>query len=292
MEQLELNNGVSLPALGLGVFQTPADETRDAVATALQAGYRHVDTAAAYGNERGVGDAVRDSGLARDEVFLETKVWISDYGYDETFHAFDKSAGKLQVDQIDLLIPAPGAALGLRQDPRCLPGAGDAAGRRQGPRDRGQQLHGRAPHRAARQSAGRAGGQPNRGAPLLPTAGSAGIRRPARHSHPGVVPDRWDHPLPRRQAHQHSGRPVIGEIAQAHDKSPAQVMLRWHLQQGRSVIPKSIKAHRIVENFDVFDFELSDADLSAIDDLNTDRRGGPEPTDITLESSGRAIPEA
>src|SRR3954466_5716508 len=101
---LKLNNGVEMPALGLGVFQTPADETRDAVAAALDAGYRHIDTAAAYGNEREVGDAIAAHSVDRSEVFIETKVWISDYGYDETLHAFDKSAGKLGVDQIDLLI--------------------------------------------------------------------------------------------------------------------------------------------------------------------------------------------
>src|ERR1700742_3383536 len=101
---LTLNNGVTMPALGFGVFQSPPEETAAAVAAALRSGYRHVDTAAAYGNEREVGDAVRDSGLDRSEVFLETKIWINDYGYDETLHGFEKSARKLKVDQIDLLI--------------------------------------------------------------------------------------------------------------------------------------------------------------------------------------------
>src|SRR3978361_1038311 len=101
---LTLNNGVPMPALGLGVFQTPPDETRDAVASALSVGYRHIDAAAAYGNEREVGEAVHASGLDRSEVFLETKIWISDYGYDETLHGFEKSARKLGVEQIDLLI--------------------------------------------------------------------------------------------------------------------------------------------------------------------------------------------
>jgi diketogulonate reductase-like aldo/keto reductase len=99
-----LNNGVTMPALGLGVFLTPPEETRDAVTAALQTGYRHIDTAAAYGNERQVGEAVHNSGVDRSEVFLETKIWISDYGYDQTLHGFDKSARKLGVDQIDLLI--------------------------------------------------------------------------------------------------------------------------------------------------------------------------------------------
>ena len=109
---IPLNNGVEMPAIGLGVFQTPPDATTAAVEEALRLGYRHVDTAAAYGNEREVGEGIRRSGLARDEVFIETKVWISDYGYDETLHAFDKSAGKLGVEQIDLLLlhqPLPSA---------------------------------------------------------------------------------------------------------------------------------------------------------------------------------------
>src|SRR4051795_7387847 len=109
---LTLNNGVTMPALGLGVFQSPPEETTAAVETALRDGYRHIDTAAAYGNEREVGDAVRSSGLDRSEMFLETKIWISDYGYDETLHGFEKSAGKLGVEQIDLLIlhqPLPSA---------------------------------------------------------------------------------------------------------------------------------------------------------------------------------------
>src|SRR5512133_1894309 len=101
---LTLNNGVTMPALGLGVFQTPPEETRAAVTAALETGYRHIDTAAAYGNERQVGEAVQSSGLDRSQVFLETKIWISDYGYDKTLHGFDKSARKLGVDQIDLLI--------------------------------------------------------------------------------------------------------------------------------------------------------------------------------------------
>src|SRR4051812_14707009 len=104
MELLKLNNDIEMPAVGLGVFQTPPDETRASVEAALKTGYRHIDTAAAYGNEREVGEAIAASGIDRDEVFIETKIWISDYGYEETLHGFEKSAGKLGVDQIDLLI--------------------------------------------------------------------------------------------------------------------------------------------------------------------------------------------
>src|SRR3954465_15450818 len=102
--ELVLNNGVSMPALGLGVFQSPPEETAAAVATALKVGYRLIDTAAAYGNERQVGEGIRRAGIPRDDLFIETKVWISDYGYEATLHAFDKSAGKLGVDRLDLLI--------------------------------------------------------------------------------------------------------------------------------------------------------------------------------------------
>ena len=116
---LTLNNGVELPALGLGVFQTPAEETRAAVEAAISAGYRHIDTAAAYGNERQVGEAVRSSGLDRSEVFLETKIWISDYGYDKTLHGFEKSARKLGVDQIDLLL-RPAAHCRTRLRCQCV----------------------------------------------------------------------------------------------------------------------------------------------------------------------------
>src|SRR3954454_5592612 len=98
--QISLNNGVEMPALGLGVFQTPPDETRDAVRAALGSGYRLIDTAASYGNEREVGEAVHSAGVDRSELFIETKIWISDYGYDQTLHGFDKSAGKLGVDHI------------------------------------------------------------------------------------------------------------------------------------------------------------------------------------------------
>jgi diketogulonate reductase-like aldo/keto reductase len=101
---IAMNNGVEMPSIGFGVFQTPPDQTRSAVAAALEVGYRHIDTAAAYGNEREVGQAVHASKGGRPAVFLETKIWISDYGYDQTLHAFDKSAGKLDAGQIDLLI--------------------------------------------------------------------------------------------------------------------------------------------------------------------------------------------
>ena len=127
---ITIGDDVTMPAIGYGVFQTPPEETFAAVATALETGYRHIDTAAAYGNEREVGEAIQRSGIDRDEVFIETKVWISDYGYDATLHAFDKSAGKLGVDQIDLLILHQALPGRVRSHDRGLPGAGEAARRR------------------------------------------------------------------------------------------------------------------------------------------------------------------
>jgi diketogulonate reductase-like aldo/keto reductase len=288
---LTLNNGVELPALGLGVFQTPAEETRAAVGAALSAGYRQIDTAAAYGNERQVGEAVHSSGLDRNEVFLETKIWISDYGYDQTLHGFEKSARKLGVDQIDLLL--------LHQ---ALPSDFEAT---------------LEAYRALETLLGdgkvRAIGVSNFMVEHLTTLLDRATVVPAVNQievHPyfqqkevqalgaeqGILTQAWS-PLGGitfyRDGHHSSTLedPVIGDIAKAHNKTPAQVMLRWHLQQGRSVIPKSTKPHRIAENIDVFDFELSAEELTAIGALDTGRRGGPEPEMITVENFGRSIPE-
>jgi diketogulonate reductase-like aldo/keto reductase len=287
---LTLNNGVELPALGLGVFQTPPDETRSAVEAALSAGYRHIDTAAAYGNERQVGEAVHSSGLDRSEVFLETKIWISDYGYDKTLHGFNKSARKLGVDQIDLLI--------LHQ---ALPSDFEAT---------------LEAYRALETLLGdgkvRAIGVSNfmveHLTTLLDRATVPAVNQIEVHPYfqqkdvqtlnaeRGIVTQAWS-PIGGITFYrdgQHSSTlqdPVIGDIAKAHDKTPAQVMLRWHLQQHRSVIPKSTKPQRIAENIDVFDFELSTEELAAIDALDTGQRGGPEPESITLENFGRPIPE-
>src|SRR4051812_42902386 len=289
---LKLNNGVEIPALGLGVFQSPPEETTSAVAAALDAGYRHIDTAAAYGNEREVGDAVRASGLDRSEVFLETKIWISDYGYDETLHGFEKSAAKLGVEQIHLLI--------LHQ---ALPEAFD----------RTLEAY-RALETLLADGKVRAIGVSNFMVEHLTQLLDTATVVPAVNQieqHPyfsqadvqafgeqhGILAQAWS-PIGgitfyREGEHTSTLEdPVIVRIAEAHSKSPAQVMLRWHLQQGRSVIPKSTKPHRIAENFDVFDVELSADELAGIDALDTGKRGGPEPADITLETFGRPIPEA
>ena len=287
-----LNNGVEIPVLGFGVYQTPPDETISAVQTALDMGYRHIDTAAAYGNEREVGEGIRRSGLARDEVFIETKVWITDFGYDTTLHAFDKAAGKLGVEQIDLLI--------LHQ---ALPDefalTVDAY---------------RALEKLSADGKVRAIGVSNFMPPhldrllaetgIVPAVNQIEVHPYFRQSEllavdteHGILNQAWA-PIGgitfyREGAHGSTLEdPVIGEIAAAHDKSPAQVMLRWHLQQGRQVIPKSVTPSRIAENFDVFDVELTAEQLAAIDALDTGTRGGPEPEAITRAKYGMDIPEA
>ena len=292
METIVLNNGVNMPALGLGVFQTPPDETRDAVSAALGIGYRFIDTAAAYGNERQVGEAAQRSDLDRSEIFLETKMWISDYGYDETLHGFEKSARKLGVDQIDLLI--------LHQ---ALPSAFD----------RTLDAY-RALETLLAQDKVRAIGVSNFMIEHLTTLLERSTVVPAVNQiecHPyfqqrevqdlnaehGILMQAWS-PIGGITFYRDGSHgstlddPVIAEIATAHDKTPAQVMLRWGLQHGRSVIPKSTKPSRIAENINVFDFELTADELAAIDGLDTGHRGGPEPDAITLEAFAREIPEA
>ncbi len=292
METITLNNGVEMPALGLGVFQTPPAETRDAVRAALDIGYRHIDTAAAYGNERQVGDAVHRSALDRSEVFLETKIWISDYGYEETLHGFEKSSRKLGVDQIDLLI--------LHQ---ALPSAFD----------RTLEAY-RALETLLADGKVRAIGVSNFMVEHLITLLDRTTVVPAVNQievHPyfaqqkvqdfgtehAILTQAWS-PIGGITFYRDGSHgstlddPVIGAIARTHGKTPAQVMLRWGLQHGRSVIPKSTKPSRIAENINVFDFELSAEEMTAIDGLDTGRRGGPEPDAITLEAFGREIPEA
>ena len=289
---LTLNNGVELPALGFGVFQTPPAETVEAVETALRAGYRHIDTAAAYGNEREVGEGIRRSGVDRSEIFVETKVWISDYGYDATLHAFDKSAGKLGVERLDLLI--------LHQ---ALPSRFDLT------------LDAyRALEKLLEDGRVRAIGVSNfmvdhlegllKNTSVVPAVNQIEVHPyfaqrdvVAADAAHGILSQAWS-PIGGITFYRGGSGgstledPIIAGIAEAHGRTSAQVMLRWHLQEGRSAIPKSTKPARIAENFAVFDFELTDAELAAIDGLDTGVRGGPEPAAITLETFGREIPEA
>jgi diketogulonate reductase-like aldo/keto reductase len=288
---LTLNNGVQIPAIGLGVFQTPPDETIAAVQEALRIGYRHIDTAAAYFNEKEVGAGIRRSNVPRDQIFIETKIWINDFGYDETLHGFEKGTKKLGVEQLDLLI--------LHQ---ALPSAFD--------RTLGAY---RALEKLLADGRVRAIGVSNfmsehierllAETDIVPAVNQIEVhpffqqaelqRLNAQH---GILTQAWS-PIGGITFYRGNGKssledPTILGIAQVHGKSAAQVMLRWGLQHGRSVIPKSVKPARIAENFDVFDFELSPDQLAAIDALETGVRGGPEPDAVTLETFSRPIPEA
>jgi len=292
MFDLTLNNGVVMPAIGLGVFQTPPDETTAAVVAALETGYRHIDTAAAYGNEREVGEGIRRSGIDRAEIFVETKVWITDFGYDETLHAFDKSAGKLGVEQIDLLIlhqALPGEferTIGAYKALEKLLADGKV-------RSIGVSNFMRSHLDALVESTS-----------IVPAINQIELHpyfaQPdvqAADAEHGIVTQAWS-PIGGITSYRGDGTkttfedPVILGIAGEYGKTAAQVMLRWQLQHGRSVIPKSTKPERIAENFDVFDFELNADQVGAIDALDTGVRGGPEPEEITLEKYGKVIPEA
>jgi diketogulonate reductase-like aldo/keto reductase len=288
---ITLNNRVQLPAIGLGVFQTPPAETVSAVETALATGYRLIDTAAAYANEREVGEGIRRSGIARDEIFIETKIWISDYGYDSALHAFDKSARKLGVERIDLLLlhqPLPSAFDRTLEAYRALEklladGKVRAIGVSNFMPQHLERLLGKASVVPAVNQI-----------EVHPYFQQTGLRRV--HEQRGIATQAWS-PLGGVVAYRGHEKTTLAdatllEIARQHRKSAAQVMLRWHLQSGRSAIPKSVKPARIAENFDVFDFELTREELASIDALDTGVRSGPEPDNITLENYGKQIPEA
>jgi diketogulonate reductase-like aldo/keto reductase len=288
---MTLNNGVQMPAIGLGVFQSSPEQTATAVESALAQGYRLIDTAAAYANERQVGEGLRRSGVARADVFLETKVWISDYGFDATLHAFDKSVGKLGVDGLDLLLlhqPLP-SRFDLTLDAYRALERLLADGR-----VRAIGVSNFMPDHLRRLLAETTVVPVVNQIEVHPYFQQTSLQR--LHVEHGIRTQAWS-PIGGITWYYGDGKsafedPTIATIAAAYDKSPAQVMLRWHLQQGRSAIPKSTKPARIAENFDVFDFELSSADIAAIDGLDTGVRRGPDPGAITLETYGRAIPEA
>lgn len=288
---IELNNGVTMPAIGLGVFQSAPEDTAAAVTEALRIGYRHVDTAAAYMNERQVGDGIRSSGVPREKIFVETKIWINDYGHDETLHGFEKSARKLGVDQIDLLLlhqPLSSAfdktiAAYKALEQLLSDGKVRAIGVSNFMPDRLETL-------LANTSIAPAVNQIE----LHPYFQQQELQR--LHREHGILTQAWS-PIGGITFYRGGEKSTlddatIRDIAAAHRKTAAQVMLRWGLERGRSVIPKSIKPSRIAENFDVFDFDLSEAELSAIDGLDTGKRSGPEPDSITLQNFSRPIPEA
>ncbi|RAV14498.1 oxidoreductase [Mycolicibacterium sp. GF69] len=271
---LTLNDGNSIPQVGLGVWQTPPEDTERAAATALDAGYRHIDTAAAYGNEREVGQALANSGLPRSDMYITTKLWNADQGYDSTLAAFDKSMQRLGLDYLDLYLihwpmPAKGAfvetfkafaylreqgrirSIGVSNfEPEHLRTLVDATGIV--PAVNQIELH-----------------------PLLQQEELREL-----HAQLGVATEAWS---PLGQGSLLSNDTVVA-VAEAHGKTPAQALIRWHMQLGNIVIPKSVTPERIVSNFDVFDFELSEDDMASISALGDGTRLGPDPR--TFEFTG------
>jgi 2,5-diketo-D-gluconate reductase A len=264
---LTLNDGSAIPQVGLGVFQTPPEQTERAVTIAFEAGYRHVDTAAAYRNERGVGKAFSESGLARGDVFITTKLWNSEQGYDRTLKAFDASMDRLGLDYLDLYLvhwPLPERntfvdtfkafahlrdqgrvrSIGVSNfEPEHLRILVDATGIV--PAVNQVELH-----------------------PLLQ---QEELRE--AHSQLGIATEAWA-PLGQGAL---LDNPKVTEVAEHHGKTPAQVLIRWHIQLGNIVIPKSVTPERIVSNFDVFDLELSEQDMASISSLGDGTRLGPDP---------------
>ncbi|EPH39713.1 aldo/keto reductase [Streptomyces aurantiacus] len=266
-----LNNGIEMPQLGFGVWQVPDDEAEQAVATALESGYRSIDTAAVYANEEGTGKAIAKSGIAREKLFVTTKLWNSEQGYDATLRAFDTSLDKLGLDYVDLyLIHWPMPAKGVYVDtykafekiladgraksigvsnflPEHLERLIDATSVI--PAVNQIELHPHLQQRASREY----------------------------HAQQGITTEAWS---PLGQGKGLLEVPAIVAIAQKHARTPAQVVLRWHIQLGNVVIPKSVTPSRIQENIDVFGFELDPEDMAAISALNEDRRLGPDPAEF------------
>jgi 2,5-diketo-D-gluconate reductase A len=264
---VRLSDGVEIPQVGFGVFQIPAEDTQRAVETALEAGYRHIDTAAAYRNERGVAAGIAASGLRRDEIFVTTKLWNTEQGFDSTLAAFDRSIEALDSERVDLYLihwPAPSRDLYLDTW--------------------------RAFERIKAEGGARSIGVSNfrvadlerlaREAEQMPTINQIELHPLHRqdelrawHAEHGIVTEAWS-PLAQGEI---LADDTLVTIAARHEKTVAQVILRWHLQLGNVVIPKSVTPERIRANLDLFDFELSDHDLAAIARLDAGHRTGPDP---------------
>ncbi|GAC1484867.1 MAG: aldo/keto reductase [Solirubrobacteraceae bacterium] len=271
MLMIELHNGEQIPQLGFGVFQVPPEDTAEIATHALQSGYRAIDTAAAYRNEAGVGAAVHASGLEREEIFITTKLWNGDHGRERALKAFEKSLGRLALDHVDLYLihwPVPAHERYVETWEALVELQGEGRVRSIGVSnflpehlDRIIEATGVAP--AVNQ------------VELHPAFQQQTLRR--HHAELGIRTEAWS-PLAQGAV---LGDPLITELARTHGKTPAQVVLRWHLQLGNIVIPKSATPERIRENIEIFDFELSDAEMASFETLESGRRIGPDPATFT-----------
>jgi 2,5-diketo-D-gluconate reductase A len=265
--QISLRGGAQIPQLGFGVFQVPPRNTTEAVTRALQVGCRHIDTAAAYGNEAAVGEAIRASGLDRGEVFVTTKCFNDDHGREQAKRALDASLKRLEFDYVDLYLihwPVPAhdryvetweAFVELR-DAGLIRAIG---------------VSNFQPAHLERVIAETGETPALNQIELHPYLQQHGLRR--EHDELGIVTESWS-PLAQGLA---LDDPVIVAAAEAHHRTAAQIVIRWHLQLGIVVIPKSVTPERIEQNFDVFDFELSEREMAAIEALDAGRRTGPNP---------------
>ncbi len=268
---ISLNNGVEIPQLGFGVFQIEPDETKAATLTALEVGYRHIDTAQMYGNEEGVGQAVKESGLPRDEIFVTSKLNNGFHAHADALDAFDKSLERLGFEQLDLFLihwPLPGIDVDFVETWKAL-----------------EEIYASGRARAI----GVSNFQPKHIRRLLqetdviPAVNQIELHpfltqdevRAVNTEH-NIATEAWS-PIARGLV---LDNPVIKGIATEHDKTPAQIVLRWHIQRGDIVFPKSVTRSRVEENFDIFGFELSGSEMGFINALNKDHRTGPNPDEF------------
>ncbi|WP_410658167.1 aldo/keto reductase [Amycolatopsis sp. lyj-112] len=265
---VKLINGVEMPQLGFGVFQVPDDETTAAVKAALDAGYRSIDTATIYGNEAGVGKALAESGIARDDLFITTKLWNSEQGYDATLKAFDASLAKLGLDRLDLYLihwPTPERDLYLDTWKAFEKLYADGRVRAIGVSNF------QPAHLERLLDAGSVVPAVNQ-VEVHPYLQQAEVRAfDAKH---GIATEAWS---PLAKGGDLLGEQAVKALAEKHGRTPAQVVLRWHLQLGNVVIPKSVTPSRIKENLDVFGFTLSEEDVASLSGLDRGLRTGPDP---------------
>lgn len=265
---VKLNNGVEMPQLGFGVFQVPDDETTAAVKAALDAGYRSIDTATIYGNEAGVGKALAESGIARDDLFVTTKLWNSEQGYDATLKGFDASLAKLGLEQLDLYLihwPTPERDLYADTWKAFEKLYADGRVRAIGVSN----FH--PAHLERVLDTGSVVPAVNQ-VELHPYLRQTEVRAfDAKH---GIATEAWS---PLAKGGDLLAEQAVKALAEKHGRTPAQVVLRWHLQLGNIVIPKSVTPSRIKENLDVFGFTLSEDDVASLSGLDRGERTGPDP---------------
>jgi 2,5-diketo-D-gluconate reductase A len=265
--RVTLRPEVEIPQLGYGVFQVPPKETEEVVARALATGYRHIDTAAAYRNEGPVGQAIHASGIPREEIFVTTKCFNDDHGHDKAKKAFKASLERLELEHVDLYLihwPVPSHDLYVETWQAFIELQAEGLVRAIG-------VSNFQPAHLERIVAETGVVPAINQVELHPYFQQAGLRH--EHSELGIVTEAWS---PLGQGLELEDATIVA-IAQAHGKTPAQAIIRWHLQLGNVVIPKSVTPERIAENFDVFDFELSGKELERIRELDAGRRIGPDP---------------